>query len=206
MRATHLSFILVTLSSILLSACGSEDKYEKNQSPYAQLNADIDNGTYLFNYNCSGCHGSKALGVIGPNIQEKKPEDIRWALENVARMDYLPNFTDQELVDIAAHLNALKQVSSSTIFSSTISSSRTVLAEENLNTIYLEHSFQYAKIYVFVHQDILIKQYQHSPSQNFSQLELGFVEFPIHINIEDLSSWQSLSKTLYSPTVVRFKK
>ena len=37
----------VTLNSILLSACGSEDKDEKNQSPYAQLNADIDIAAHL---------------------------------------------------------------------------------------------------------------------------------------------------------------
>ena len=101
-----LLFILILTTG--LSACGGNNAPTQSpQDSTATLIPDLHNGAYLFNYHCSGCHGIYAQGKLGPNIQGKSAADIRYALNTVDNMSYLPDFSDQELTDITAYLKTL---------------------------------------------------------------------------------------------------
>lgn len=93
--------------TLLLTACGGKDNSQPDV--FAGLTGDVENGGFLFNFNCSGCHGLKAQGSYGPNIQGRSARDIQWALNNVEPMNFLPDLSLQEMSDISTHLAKLKQ-------------------------------------------------------------------------------------------------
>ena len=197
--------ILLTLSS-LICACGGEAKKKSQETdPYEAYVADIQNGVYLFNYHCSGCHGTQAQGVLGPNIQGKQPADIRDALGQVANMSYLPDFTDQELVDIASHLETLKLQSEQ---KSQAANSIDVLKE--LNQEYWSLSvilpYQYAVVELLNDEQELIAEFFHSPQHPVTEIIYRQMEFPVTFIAHDVVTGDKQTQILYAPMSVDFNQ
>lgn len=201
-------FILLILSSILF-ACGSAEKKNSQESDlYAAYSADIDNGIYLFNYHCSGCHGTQAQGVLGPNIQGKQPADIRDALGRVSNMSYLPDFTDQELVDIASHLETLKleseqksQTANSLGVSKELGKSRV-----EYWSLPIKLPYQYAVVDVLNDKDEFIAEFYHSPRHPLTEIIYHEMEFPVIFIVHDVVTGDKQTQILYAPMSVDFNQ
>ncbi len=64
-------------------------------------------GKNLFQTNCAACHGTKATGVVGPNIVGKSAGDITKALKTVAMMASLRSvITKGDVKAISEYLNS----------------------------------------------------------------------------------------------------
>lgn len=210
-------FILLLATLTLLTACGADNDStsqsstsSEEASPYDLLTADENNGIYLFNYHCSGCHGIDALGSIGPDITAKKEADIRLALSTVPNMKYLPDFSDQELVDIVSHLEQLellkpKEIAASQAFKN--NSIKQLASQHDFSSVLaIQVPYEYAEIFIYDHEDNLVANYHHFPERPLSAIKLTDSEFPITVAVRDSITDEEVRKILYTPQDISFKK
>ena len=90
---------------LLLSGCGEE--YSSSSTVDENIDLDMQRAEYLFNYNCTTCHGSDAKGEVGPNIVNASVSRIDFAIETVDLMHYLNKLTQEERTLISAYLQTL---------------------------------------------------------------------------------------------------
>ena len=213
MFSQKLKWNLTALSLVLIiSGCGGSGSRSENtdsaapakpSDPYEGLTADKENGIYLYNFRCAGCHGNKAAGGFGPNIQGKKPADIRKALNTVPNMSYLPKFTDQQLVNIASYLAELKVLADAPK-----QSLSTAITKAENTQIPVSGLPAYAEVSVVDSRNIVISYQQHSPQQTLQSLQLTSGDFrphyPLSIQVTDQITMQQQQQTIWVPQAVNF--
>ena len=100
-----------TLLLTLILGC-REHKHDPNHDDIDLPQGDTVKGEELFTPSCSGCHGSDGTGGYGgPYIlgqSEVHIADYIW--NGQGNMPAFPDFTDQDVADIIAHIQYLEEI------------------------------------------------------------------------------------------------
>lgn len=91
-------------------------QFSAASDPYIQnvltLKGDTDKGQAIFEINCSGCHGWKADGFVGPSLHNIPKRKSKVALINQVisgKTPPMPKFqpSNQEMADLLSYLEQL---------------------------------------------------------------------------------------------------
>ena len=100
-----------TLLLTLILGCG-EHKHDQDHDHIDLPQGDQVKGEELFTPACSGCHGADGTGGYGGTYILGQPDahiaDYIW--NGQGNMPAFPDFTDQDVADIIAHIRYLEEI------------------------------------------------------------------------------------------------
>ena len=100
---------MLTLLLAYLLGCGGGHDHDHDH--FDLPSGDADSGNALFTHACSGCHGANGTGGYGgPYLLGQTTEHIADYIWNgKGNMPAFPNYTDQDIADIVAHIRFLEE-------------------------------------------------------------------------------------------------